>query len=73
MSFKIEMRYFYGWDDAAWTEEKEGQERPLRFQSVQDAEADIAEFLASVEAAVAAGDMIVGHSRDEYRIVEAND
>jgi hypothetical protein len=73
MRYKVEMKYFYGWDDAGWTEEINGENRPLRFHSVDQAQAGMDEFYAGVKAAVVAGDMDVEAERDDYRIVETND
>jgi hypothetical protein len=50
--------YSYGWDDACWTECGFGEERPLRFENIEQAEAAIVELLADVRAAVAAGHMV---------------
>ncbi len=73
MAFKIELRYWNGWDDAEWTEDRGDGEQPVRFESIEAAEIGIAEFFAEVRAAVAAGNMDVPEVRDDYRIVEAVD
>jgi hypothetical protein len=73
MQFKIELRYLGGWDDACWTEEADQKPKPLRFETVDDAQAALREFFADVANAVAAGDMDVPESPEDYRIVAAND
>src|SRR4051794_24715526 len=57
MQYRIELRYWHGWDDACWSEEINGETRPMRFQNIEEAEVAINEFFAGVRAAVAAGDM----------------
>jgi hypothetical protein len=71
MRYKIELKYSYGWDDAGWTEEINGEDVPVRYETVAEAQEDIAQFLANVNAAVAAGDMLFGRDAEEYRVVEA--
>ena len=73
MQFKIELRYFYGWDDANWTEEIDGETKPMRFRDVNYARTVIDEFIADVQVAVAAGNMDAGAVSDDYRITEVND
>ena len=73
MSYKIELRYFYGWDDAGWSEEIDGATKPSRFDTVEQAQVGMSEFFADVKAAVAAGDMDTEEVRDEYRIVAVNE
>lgn len=73
MQYKIEMRYFYGWDDAGWTDEKDGETKPTRFQNVHHAQVGIDEFMADVKHAVTEGDMDTEAVRDDYRIVEVKD
>jgi hypothetical protein len=73
MRFKIELRYFYGWDDANWTEEKNGQTRPLRFWNIEQAQAALAEFFRNVKEAVVAGNMNNEETPHDYRIVAVND
>ena len=58
MPYRVELRYSYGWDDACWTEGSCGEERPVRFGSIEQAEAAIVELLADVRAAVATGHMV---------------
>jgi hypothetical protein len=62
--------YSYGWDDACWTECGFGEERPLRFENIEQAEAAIVELLADVRAAVAAGHMVCEEQREDYRVRE---
>ena len=73
MQFKIELRYFYGWDDANWTEEIDGETKPMRFRDVNYARTVIDEFIADVQVAVAAGNMDAEAVSDDYRITEVND
>jgi hypothetical protein len=46
MPYRVELMYSYGWDDACWTECSFGEERPLRFENIEQAEAAIVELLA---------------------------
>lgn len=71
MVYKIELRYFHGWDDAEWTEEVEGATQPMRFERIGDAHAAIVEFFADVHAAVLDGNMDADKVLDDYRIIEA--
>ena len=73
MQYEIELRYFYGWDDAGWTEEIDGLTKPLRFDTAEQAQAGMNEFFADVKAAIAAGDMDTEEVRDEYKIVAVNE
>ena len=73
MAYKVELRYLSGWDDAEWTEEGEDGEKPLRFQTVEAAQSAIDAFLAQGKVAVLEGDMDTEGSRDDYRIVHANE
>jgi hypothetical protein len=73
MQYKIELRYFYSWDDAGWTEEINGEIKPLRFQTVGQAQAALDEMFADVKAAVAAGNMDTEEVHDDYRIVTVID
>jgi hypothetical protein len=70
MRYKVELRYIYGWDDAGWTEEDDAGIRPMRFRTVGEAEAEIESHFADVKAAVAAGNMDIEETREDYRIVE---
>ena len=72
MQYKIEMRYFYGWDDAKWTEEKDETEKPMRFQKVRQAQQAIEEFIGEVKHAVIEGNMDSEAVRDDFRIVKVN-
>ncbi len=73
MLYKIEIRYSYSWDDAEWTDEKDGIITPVRFRTVNEAQAAIDQFFAEVKAAVVAGDIDTEEVRDDYRIVETRD
>lgn len=66
------MKYFYGWDDAGWTEETDKESKPLRFDSVQEAQAELEDLFADIKAAVASGDMDIEENPADYRIVEAS-
>ncbi len=69
MRYKIEAIHTYGWDDAGWTEETDGVTKPIRFETVTEAQADLEEFFTDVKDAVATGDMDVEENPDHYRIV----
>jgi len=73
MSYKIEVIYTSGWDDAEWTDEMDGVVTPTRFETVEQAQTALDEFFANVKAAVAAGNMDTEEVHDHYRIVEADD
>ena len=72
MRYKVELRYFYGWDDAGWTEETDEGSKHLRFESVREAQAELDDLFADVKAAVASGDMDLEENPDDYRIVEVS-
>ena len=69
MRYKIEAIYTYGWDDAGWTEETDGATKPIRFETVNHAQAELEEFFADVKDAVTTGDMDIEENPDHYRIV----
>ena len=73
MQYKIEVIYICGWDDAEWTEETDGVTRPLRFETIGNAQAALDEFFAEVKDAVAAGNMDSEENPNHYRIVVANE
>ena len=72
MKYKVECNFLGGWDDAGWqqTDPKTGFEIPWRFDSIEEAEAEIDDFLIATDAAVARGDMTERYDRDDYRVVE---
>lgn len=70
MRYKVEMKYLGGWDDAGWTEETDEGSKPLRFESVRKAQAELDDLFADVKAAVASGDMDIEENPNDYRIVE---
>lgn len=72
MRYKVETKYFYGWDDAGWTEETYEGSKPLRFESAREAEAELKSFFANVKAAVASGDMDIEENPGDYRIFGAS-
>lgn len=69
--FMVEALFTYGWDDAGWTEDAGGGERPLRFSSRAEAEDAIAEHVEDVRAAVKKGFMESEEDPRLYRVVEA--
>jgi hypothetical protein len=71
MQYKIEVVYAHGWDDAEWTEETDAEPLPLRFETVESAQAALDEFFGNVKAAVDAENMDTEENRDNYRIVTA--
>lgn len=73
MRYKIEALYTYGWDDAGWTEETDAVTKPMRFEAVNQAQAELEEFFENVKAAVAAGNMDTEENRNHYRIVAVNE
>jgi hypothetical protein len=73
MQYKIEVIYSHGWDDAEWTEETDAEIRPLRFETVDSAQAALDEFFGNVKAAVDAGNMDTKENRNNYRIVTVAD
>ena len=73
MQYKIEALYTYGWDDAEWSEETGGVTKPLRFQSVANAQKELDEFLADVRNAVAAGHTNAEENPNQYRIAEVTE
>lgn len=70
MLYKVEMRYFYGWDDAGWEEGDDVEVKPMRFHSRAKAQAELDEFFARVKHEVAAGDWDTEENPNDYRIVE---
>jgi hypothetical protein len=72
MQYKVELKYFSGWDDAGWTEEMDGVTKPQRFGSIREAQAELEEFFADVKAAVTSGDMDTVENPEDYRIVKVN-
>jgi len=70
MSYKIETKYTYGWDDAGWTDDIEELSFPTRFETIEDAESELAAFFERVKQAVAEGDMDSEKMRSDFRIVE---
>ena len=68
MQYKIEVVYCHGWDDAGWTEETDAETRPLRFETVDSAQAALDEFFGNVKNAVDAGNMDTEENRNNYRI-----
>jgi hypothetical protein len=69
MQYKIEVIYSHGWDDAEWTEETDGETRPLRFETLDSAQVALDEFFRNVKAAVDTGNMDTEENRNNYRIV----
>jgi len=73
MSYKIEAKYTYGWDDAGWTDDEDFSSVPMRFETPAQAREALNDYFAAVRVAVAEGDMDVEENVDHYRIVEAFD
>ena len=69
MAYKIEMKYFYGWDVAGWIDESDAGSEPTRFFSTKEARAALDEFLTEVKAAVLTGNMGVEANAHDFRIV----
>lgn len=62
-----------GWTNTwSTTDERTGHDKPLVFDTEQDAQREINEFLGDIEAEIKAGDRAEdeGYSEDEFRIVE---
>lgn len=70
MRYKVEMKYFYGWDDAGWTEDSDEASRPMRFETVHQGQAELNGFFSNVKAAVTSGSMGIEENPKDYRIVE---
>ena len=73
MRYRIDMKYWGGWGDAGWTEEKGGNDNPVRFETVSEAQVALDQFFVGVERAVAAGHMDFEAARNDYRIAAATD
>ena len=73
MQYKIDLKYFSGWGDAEWTESIGTMDKPLRFETIDEAQAALEEFLADVKQAVAAGNMDVEETQSDYRVVVVKD
>jgi hypothetical protein len=58
--FMVQQNFGYGWDDAGWT----CDDTPMRFDSVEEAQAEIDEFIADCAAAG------MDYGQKDYRIVE---
>ncbi len=69
MRYRVEIKYIYGWDDAGWTDETDEDSKPTRFESVQEAQAELDDHFAKVRAVVAFGDMDIEENPADYRIV----
>lgn len=68
MSWKVEHRYTYGWDDAGWMI----NDQPMRFESQEEGNREVDEFIADTEAAAGEGDF-EPYRREDYRVVPAED
>jgi len=71
MKYKVEHNFIYGWDDADWHEGDD--ETPWRFDSIEEAEAEIDDFIKSTEEAVESGHMDEPYDREDYRVVPVTD
>lgn len=69
--WKVEHCYSYGWDDAEWTENAgEPDEKPMRFNSKKEAEAEIREHVKMLRYAVKSGNMEGPHFVKDFRAVK---
>lgn len=66
--FVIETRMFCGWENT-WSDD---EETPVSFESVDQAQAALAEHLADLREAVAGGHMS-DYSPEDFRIVEVSE
>ena len=66
MKWTVEALFTYGWDNASWQDE-EG--KPLVYDSKEEANKAIDEFIQDVHEAVLKGDMDSEVNREEYRAV----
>jgi len=73
MRYQIELRYFYGWDDAGWSEETNTGNQPMRFSTFSEAQVALDEFFDDVKTAVVGGDMDSEANPTDYRIVKSRD
>jgi len=73
MSYKIEARYTYGWDDAGWSESSGSRWKPLRFPTRAAAEEALREYFEAVKKAVAAGSMDREECVADFRVAEVRD
>jgi hypothetical protein len=73
MAYKIELRYFYGWDDAGWTDATDSEIIPTRFESIHQAQVALDKLFEDAKSAVIVGDMDAEETRDDYRIVPVTD
>lgn len=68
--FKIECRYLGGWADAEWTEsDKSGAVKPCRFATLEEANAEIDDFIADTAEAYKAGNLDAPYDRADFRAV----
>lgn len=73
MKYRIELLYFYGWDDAGWTDAIDDNVAPVRFDSAREAQAALIEYFTEVDAAIVRGDMAIKCQRQDYRIIAQAD
>lgn len=67
IKYRVEMKFAHGWDDAEWSENGE----PLRFDTPEDADDEISDFLTENLRAVRRGDMTHRYRRCEFRVAVA--
>jgi len=60
MLYKVEQEFIYGWDHAPWSDNL--------FDSHDEAQDAIDQYIADIKVAVAAGDMSDDYDPDEYRV-----
>jgi hypothetical protein len=65
IKYKVERRYTFGWGDADWRING----RPMRFNSIAEAEAEIKEHVRDCREAVRLGYMESAEKRSELRVV----
>lgn len=69
VTYKVEMRYSYGWDDAGWCDEG----KPWRFATKEEAQEEINDLCRYMNAGKGAAELRAGDRYDpaDYRVVEA--
>lgn len=67
--YAVETRFACNRWDNCWTVDG----KPSTFATRAEAEAELEDYLADVAEAVAAGNLVEGYDRDDFRIVEVAD
>jgi len=73
MKYKVEHMTASGWADAEWTEESNGVNSPLRFNSKKEANEEIFDHVDDSQEAVAKGYMTEAYQVTDYRVVPVGD